>query len=113
MKINEVESPVNNNDQLIGLVQFLKGRAEDTGAESRISQNAFINMAQSMNLNINKSNLNDVLSQPPLSNLVEPSEGDDIVFKGSKVTPTKMPVDKARDIVSKAAKSAMKRGLNK
>jgi hypothetical protein len=43
-----------------------------------------------------------------------PDSQDPILFKGAeKPADIKMPVNKAQDIVASAAKSAMKRGLNK
>lgn len=111
MKIFEVESSSStpSPDQLLGLVQFLNGRADDTSARKQISKDTFISLAQSLDINVNAANLEEIIGQPPLSGVLEPLDPNspDITFKGDGVeTPTQMPVNKAQDIVANAAKSA-------
>jgi hypothetical protein len=114
MKIFEVagDSSTPSPDQLLGLVQFLAGRADDTSAPKQISVDAFINLAQSLDINVTKNNVQEIVGQPPLSSVLEPFDPNtnQIVFKGAETAgPVKMPVNKAQDIVAAAAKSAMKR----
>lgn len=118
MKIFEVANfgadPVNtpSPDKLMGLVQFLAGRAEDSNAQKEISQDAFISLAQNLGINISKQNLPDLTNVPPLSNLLEPltpGTNDPIVYKGGEANTPEMPVNKAQDIVANAAKSAAKK----
>lgn len=114
MLINEVDdslAPTPSPDKLLGMVEFLSGRAQDTNATKQISQDAFINMAKHLGININAANLQDVISKPPLSNVLEPLDPNTgmITFKGAEIGPTKMPVNKAQDIVAAAAKKASKR----
>ena len=112
MKIFEVAgSTTPSPNELMGLVRFLAGRAEDTNAQKAISKAAFIEMAQSLDLNVNANNLEEIVGQPPLSSLLEPVDPNspDLVFKGQgePEAPKTMPVNKAQDIVAAAAKSAM------
>ena len=114
MKIFEVagDSSTPSPDQLLGLVQFLAGRAENTSAPKQISVDAFINLAQSLDINVTKNNVQEIVGQPPLSSVLEPFDPstNQIMFKGAETAePAKMPVNKAQDIVAAAAKSAMKR----
>jgi hypothetical protein len=114
MKIFEVagDSSTPSPDQLLGLVQFLAGRADDTSASKQISVDAFVNLAQSLDINVNRNNIEEIVGQPPLSSVLEPFDPttNQIVFKGAEQSgPTEMPVNKAQDIVAAAAKSAMKR----
>lgn len=113
MRIDEVETQTTAADPnaLLGLVNFLVGRAEDTNAQKTISQDAFIQAAQSLGINITKQNLNDVVSQPPLNGVLEPlsPNSDVIAFKGADIGPEKLSVPQAQQVVSKMAKSAMKR----
>jgi hypothetical protein len=114
MKIFEVagDSSTPSPNQLLGLVQFLAGRADDTSAPKQISVDAFVNLAQSLDINVNRNNIEEIVGQPPLSSVLEPydSTTNQIVFKGAEQSgPTEMPVNKAQDIVAAAAKSAMKR----
>lgn len=110
MLIQEVASDP-NPDRLAGLVKFLSGRAEDTGAKKQISKNSFMSMAQQLGVNITPQNLGDMLSRPPLDNMLEPLDpGSDVItFKSGEPQDIDMPVDKAQDIVSKAAKSALQK----
>jgi len=98
-------------DQLMGLVSFLAGRADDTNARKEINQDAFISLAQSLDINVTKENLGDLIAQPPLSNMLAPLDPNSgvITFKGGEEANTAMPVNRAQDIVAAAAKSAMKK----
>jgi hypothetical protein len=112
MKIFEVDmgmAPTPDPEQLSGLAQFLNGRATDTNAKKEISQAAFIKLANDLDINITPQNLADVVSQEPLSNLLEPMDPNTgvLVFKGAGEPNVAMPVNKAQDIVASAAKSAM------
>lgn len=113
MKIFEVDTSTNSEptpdaNQLSGLVQFLNGRANDTNAKKEISQDAFIKLAQDLDIDINPINLADVVSQPPLNNLLEPMDPNTgmLVFKGAGQPDVGMPVNRAQDIVAAAAKKA-------
>jgi hypothetical protein len=113
MRLVEFESTSTTPDrkQLLGLVKFLSGRADDTSAQKQISQDAFISIAQDLGININQTNLANVVAQEPLSNVLEPLDPNSgaITFKGAEIGPTAMPVDRAQDIVAAAAKSAAKK----
>lgn len=116
MRINEVEEPTVGEDpnKLLGLVNFLSGRASDTNAQKQISQQAFIQAAQSLGINITPTNLADIVGRPPLSNVLvplQPDSTDPIQFKtpGGPEGDVEMPVNKAQDIVAKAASSAAKK----
>jgi len=103
-------------DQLLGLVQFLAGRAQDTNSRKQISTDAFISLAQSLDINVTPDNIEEIVGQPPLSSVLEPLDPNnpgEIVFKGAGApAPTQMPVNKAQDIVAAAAKSAAKKDRN-
>ena len=113
MRIFEVDSVATTqpgSDQLLGLVEFLSGRAEDTNATKQISQQAFLNMAQQLGISVTRDNLPQLTTKPPLSNILEPLQpdsNDPIVFKGGEPSGLTMPVTKAQDIVAAAAKKAM------
>jgi len=113
MRLVEFDSTSSTPDpkQLLGLVKFLDGRAKDTNAQKQISQDAFISMAQDLDINITKDNLSSVVSQEPLSNVLEPLDPNSgvVTFKGANIGPTAMPVNRAQDIVAAAAKSAAKK----
>jgi len=110
-EFDAVTAPTPDPASLAGLVQFLNGRSADTSARKEISQDAFIKLANDLDINITSQNLADVVSQEPLSNLLDPMDPNTgvLTFKGAGEPNVSMPVNKAQDIVASAAKSAMKR----
>ena len=113
MRINEVEDAGSDPKTLLGLVNFLAGRAEDTNARKQISQDAFISAAHSLRIPVTKATLGDIVSQPPLNGVLEPLDPNSgmVTFKGADIGPTKMSVPQAQQVVNKMAKSAMKRPM--
>ena len=109
MLIREVADP--NTQRLAALSQFLLGRSQDESAKKQISQTAFIDLAKSLGVNVTADNLGDLISQEPLSNILEPLEPNSGVvrFRGDTETATGMSVDQARAVVDSNAKAAMKR----
>ena len=109
MLIREVADP--NTQRLAALSQFLLGRSQDETAKKQISQTAFIDLAKSLGVNVTADNLGDLVSQEPLSNILEPLEPNSGVvrFKGDTEAATGMSVDQARAVVDSNAKAAMKR----
>ena len=109
MLIREVADP--NIQRLAALSQFLLGRSEDETAKKQISQTAFIDLAKSLGVNVTADNLGELISQEPLSNILEPLEPNSGVvrFKGDTEAATGMSVDQARAVVDSNAKAAMKR----
>ena len=109
MRINEVTDP--DTQRLAALSQFLLGRSQDTSAKKQISQDAFIQSAKSLGVNVTKDNLGDLISQEPLKNILEPLEPNSGVvrFKGNTEAETGMSVDQAQAVVDSNAKAAMKR----
>ena len=109
MRLVEFASP--DSQKLLALTKFLSGRANDTTAKKEISQTAFIDLAQSLGVSINPESLGELISQEPLSNVLEPLEPNSGVvrFKGNTEAETGMSVDQARAVVDSNAKAAMKR----
>jgi hypothetical protein len=97
--------------KLLAVTQLLLGRADDTTAKKEISQTAFINMAKNLGVNVTPDTLADLLSQEPMSGIVEPLDpmSDKIRFKGNEEPSQNMSVDQARNVVDSNAKKAMKR----
>ena len=109
MLIREVADP--NLKKLAALSQFLLRRSEDESAQKQISQTAFIDLAKSLGVNVTPTNLGDLISQEPLSNILEPLDPTSgvISFKGDTEAATGMSVDQAQAVVDSNAKAAMKR----
>jgi hypothetical protein len=111
MRIDEVESGNSlDPNKLMGLVNFLSGRADDQNAQKQISTDAFISTARSLGFPVSEKNIVSIVSQPPLDSVLEPMDPQNpriIKYKGSAPEgPTEMPVNKAQDIVAASAKQA-------
>jgi hypothetical protein len=111
MRLVEFASP--DSQKLLALTEFLSGRADDTTAKKEISQAAFIDLAKSLGVNVTTDNLGELISQEPLSNVLEPLEpnSDVVRFKGNTEAETGMSVDQARAVVDSNAKAALKRRM--
>jgi hypothetical protein len=112
MRINEVGNGRSNDTaaRLLGLAEFLLGRAKDTGGQKQISMQTFLNLAHNMQIDLTPDTLQSMASQAPLSGVfmpIEPNSGV-IKFKGNDTGPVPMPVNQAQDIVAAAAKRALK-----
>jgi hypothetical protein len=109
MRLVEFATP--DSQKLLALTKFLSGRADDTTAKKEISQAAFIDLARSLGIIINPESLGELVSQEPLSNVLEPMEPNSGVvrFKGNTEAETGMSVDQARAVVDSNAKAALKR----
>ena len=111
MLIREFVESKPDTGKLAALSKFLSGRANDESARKQISQDAFIQAAKSLGVNVTPDTLGDLTGQEPLSNILEPLDpGSGVVsFKGDTEATTGMSVDQARDVVDSNAKAAMKR----
>jgi hypothetical protein len=111
MRLREFAEPKADAQKLAALATFLADRAEDEHAKKQISKDKFIELAQSMGVMINDQNINDIVSAPPLSNILAPMDpnSDVISFKGDTEAATGMSVDQAQEVVNSNAKAAMKR----
>jgi hypothetical protein len=109
MRIFEVADP--DAKKLMALSQFLSGRADDESAKKQISQQAFIDLAKSLGVNVTSENLAELIGQPPLSNILDPlnPQSGVVSFKGNTEAATGMSVDQARAVVDSNAKAALKR----
>lgn len=97
--------------KLLALATFLSNRADDQSAKKEISQDAFIQAANSLGINVTADTLDDLINQDPLKNVLEPLDPNSGVvrFKGNTEAVTGMSVDQARAVVDSNAKAAMKR----
>jgi hypothetical protein len=105
------DTPGEDQEKLLALTTFLKDRAQDENAQAQISQDAFIQAAKSLGINVTPDNLNNMIQQAPLKNVLEPVEpGSHVIrFKGNTEGQIGMSVDQARAVVDANAKQAMKR----
>lgn len=113
MLINEVAGIDNAAPKkLFVLAKLFLGRSEDTTSKKQISINSFLDSARNVGVVCTPEQLADYIGTEPLSNIIEPLEPNSgvIRFKGNTDVTTDMSVDKAKDLVDKNAKAAMRRG---
>jgi hypothetical protein len=110
MRLREFADP---NATLLALTTWLADRAKDEDAQGQISQDAFIDVAKSLGVNVTKENLGELISQDPLQNVLEPLDPNSGVvrFKGELDTDAGMTVDQARATVDSNAKAALRRRM--
>jgi hypothetical protein len=109
MLIQEVVDP--STQKLLALAQLLQGRMQDQAVTKPLSQTAFIELAQSLGVNVSDTNLSNLVSREPLSDIFQPVEpGSNVLrFKGDTEAQTGMSVDQAQAVVNNNAKAAMRR----
>ena len=115
MLIFEVENsqPVDTG-KLLALSQWLAKRAEDTNARKQISTDAFIKLANSLEVNVTRDTIGDLIAKEPLSNILAPFDpnSDVISFKGDdQLSNTQMNPDQAQQVVDQNAKAAMRKRM--
>ena len=103
MKINEITS----DTELQTLVQYLIGQSEYLKTNPEMTMDQFIAMADGLGIHMSPDKVMDIMSKPPLSNMVK-DVNQDVIYFGDKEDIVKMPVDKARKIVSKMAKNQIR-----
>jgi len=111
MIIREVVETQPDANKLVALSKFLSGRANDESANKQISQDAFIQAAKSLGVNVTPDTLGELIGQEPLSNILEPLDPASgvVSFKGDTEATTGMSVDQAHAVVDSNAKAALKR----
>ena len=97
MLIREFDQDNNNSQELAAMIQFLLSRAEDTDSQKKISVDAFLKLATNQGISLSRDRLIQLSQEPPLDNMIQNIQGDEIIFKGadSEVAPN-MSVDQAR-----------------
>ena len=118
MLIFEVENPKPvDTGKLMALVQFLSGRAEDTGSKKQISTKAFIELAQSIGVNVTTdisgpNSIAELIAREPLNKIlqpIDPTNPDVIKYVGNEEpSPDQMDPAGSEQVVAANAKSAMK-----
>jgi hypothetical protein len=84
MRLREFEEAKVEVPRLIALAQFLIGRAEDTGADKKISTEAFLNIAHDMGIGISRDNLVNLASEGKLGEVIVNVTPQEVIFKGAE-----------------------------
>jgi hypothetical protein len=105
MRLFEFETSL-DTQKLVALGEFLLARATDTDAQKKISVATFLQLANSQGISLSQDQLTTMAQQPPLSNIIQDIQDNEIVFKGSEEPAPNMTVDQAQQTVDRMAKRA-------
>jgi len=113
--LDEAESSIDaEEEQIAAVAQLMADRTEDENSPSKLNTEAFVDLINKMGLPLTKETLMDLVEKGSLSSIIKDVNQDEVQFKGQMdVDPTQMSVDKAKDVVSKMAKRAAKKGIKK
>lgn len=84
MRIDEVASaPTIDLTKLVALSKFFVGRAEDVGAEKRVSLDTFIKQAHNLGIGITPESLQALAISGPLRNTIANVTPTEVIFRGA------------------------------
>lgn len=107
MLINEVMGGKNHLPKLTALAQFVSSRSEETGADTGMKVDVFVDLARDMGISITDQDLYDLIETPPLSSIVKEISKGRIIFSGQEGEPvSEIPPDEAEKVVNTMAKRA-------
>jgi hypothetical protein len=116
MLIREFAGDNSQVPKILALSQFLSKRAQDTGADPRISKASFLNLAAKMGIALSSSQLKNLSQTSPLNGVIADVTGSDtdndgeVIFQGAESVPgadEEMTPDMARLTVDNMAKRAV------
>ena len=116
MKLRELfedVAPADSADELrvklVGVLSQLRGRIQDTGANSKITLKAVLSKLRESGITLTAEQLRDMISQPPLKNIIANITGDEVVFKGQTQSDTAaIDAEQSDATLEKMAKRAAK-----
>lgn len=103
-----------NNMQIkmVGIINQIYGRIVDTGTHKPYSLSALLSVLSQQGITLSPFQFRDMVTEPPLSNLIANVKGDDVIFKGQDDidgnTDVQSP-DETTDTLDKMSKRAAKR----
>jgi hypothetical protein len=110
MRIDEVvgtdHGPTENNSQLVALATFLKTRATEMGAKPQLSLQAFSQLARNLGVSVTFASIKDLVSKPPLSNVISNVDQDFIYFKTPENDIDALPKSNVKDPQAKVKSMA-------
>ena len=101
-----------HDEQIAAIGQLIADQTEDADAESKLSTDAFIKIAQKMGLSLTPETLMQMKEEGKLDSVIKKVTPEEIVFKGQKDIPgEEIDVDKAKEVVKKMAKRTAKKHI--
>jgi len=91
--------------KLVAVSDQLKTDLKKKGVDPNMSLPDFLHYLRKFDIILDKSDLYDMIKNPPLKSLISNIQGDKIIFKGFQ-TPEAPPEDQSQQIVAGMAKQA-------
>jgi hypothetical protein len=104
MRLFEFASPDPLVTKLVAVSDQLKTELSQDQAKTNMSVKQFLEYLQKYDINIDKLDLFNMIKNPPLKNIIDNIQGDNIVFKG--FAEPEMPDDQQKAVVQQMAKKA-------
>jgi len=101
-----------HDEQIAAIGQLIADRTEDEDSPSKLSTQAFVNIANKMGLSLSQETLMDLAQSGKLASVISDVSDAEIHFRGQKdIDPETMSVDKANDVVAQMSKRSAKKGV--
>jgi len=102
------------DEQIAAIGQLIADRTEDENSVSKLSTEAFIDIANRMGLSLTPETLMDLAQSGKIDSVIKDVNQDEVQFKGQQdIDDAVMSVDKAKQTVDKMAKRNAKKGIHK
>ncbi len=105
MRFYEFADPAPQLTALNAVTDQLKQDLENNKADPEMNLDQFVDYLQKYDINLDVTDLYDMIKNPPLSDLIDNIQGDKIVFKGFS-TPEAPPEEESDKIVKSMAARA-------
>lgn len=102
MRLFEFADPIIT--KLVAISDQLKTDLNQDQSKTNMSVDQFLEYLQKYDINIDQADLYNMIKKPPLKNIIDNIQGDNIVFKG--FAEPEMPDDQQQKVVQQMAKSA-------
>jgi hypothetical protein len=111
MFLFEFDSPDPFIVKLIAVTNQLKSDMDSGLEKTNWTTNEFLDYLQANGINLDTTDLYNMIKKPPLKNVISNIQGDAVIFKGHEptpVTPAMPDQENSQKIVAQMAQSAMK-----
>lgn len=104
MRLFELVRPDPLITKLVAVSDQLKTELDQDQSKTDMSVNQFLEYLQKYDITIDKADLFNMIKKPPLKNIIDNIQGDNVVFKG--FAEPEIPDDQQQQVVQQMAKKA-------
>lgn len=109
MFLFELDSPDPLTIRLIAVLNHLKSNVENGKAKADWTTEELLDYLDSNQITLDKSDLYDMVKNPPVNNIISNIQGDNVIFKGQEqINPNTQDADQNKKVVNQMAHDAMK-----